>query len=174
MSQQVFSDFTWADLPPTGLVRRNDLTWEKSHALAVEAHRSTSEFCSLNFEQWRALVSATHNGLPIVLTTVDREGRRTRRTVIVDHIMSLSSGTYANLYIRGWGMAWPVGLKYVVAVEVPETEFALDPEPHPAMCERCELDIDPTPSGLCTECEALEMDERVRETRERVEDSRHE
>ena len=123
---RTFTDFTWADLPNTGLTRQSGypLGWMKLHDLAVIAHRDTADFCTLTFAEWRSLVSAAAHGLPIRLTFADRFGHRTS-TVIVEQFMSIRPGTTANIYMRTWGFAHPVALRDIVGVEVPSTEYAV-------------------------------------------------
>jgi hypothetical protein len=86
----------------------------KQHDLAVEAHEHTD----LEFKWWRDMIAACQGGLPIILTYRD-----TRRTVIIEQILSYSPNTTANMYIRCWGFAYPLSWKAIRNVEVPQTEF---------------------------------------------------
>lgn len=127
--------FAWSDLPPTGLTRTTArelrLAWPHLSDLEHEAAEKTSDFCTLTIDAWRALVSAAANGLPVEITHRNRSRNAygpttittTKRTYIVEQIMSLGAGTTSNLYVRSWGFAFPLALGDLVDVVVPEQTF---------------------------------------------------
>lgn len=124
-------EYGWGDLPNSGITPdTSPRDWMKLHALAVDAYEQTRDFSSLAFEQLRALVDASASGLPITLTHrnrvrgYDRDRiETTTRTYVVRQFMNLSGSTTANLYVKSWGVSFPIALRDLVDVEVPAQTF---------------------------------------------------
>lgn len=120
-----FQGYGWKDLEGgVGITRRTAPGgWMREHDLAVEAYDATHDETGLPFEAYRDLVSAAGSGLPIILTHRGRDGSKTRRTYVVEQFISYSTATTANLHVRAWGFAFPIALRDLVDVTVPEQEF---------------------------------------------------
>lgn len=133
----VFTDVAWKDFSGTGLTSKNvqGLGWEKQHDLAVEAWKTTREFCELDHQQIETLISAVGNRLPVVIRHKHRLGgtdriETTTATYVVDQFLSYSEGTTANIYVRRWGFAYPLSLREIEFVGSPDVQYSYDPEKH--------------------------------------------
>jgi len=119
MNETKFTDQTWADLGPSGLTAKTGPRyWMNQHDLAVEAQERTFEFCRLSHNEWETLITAVVAELPVEITYRGRTS-----TCMVTSILTLSSGTYANLYMRTWGFSHPIALSELEKVEAPSTVY---------------------------------------------------
>jgi hypothetical protein len=111
-----FTETTWADLGPQGLTRAQDdgRYWTDECDLAYEALATTG---ALTIQDWRTIVSAVRNGLPVILTTTTM-----RATVILTQVLGMASG-HPWLYHRRWGFASPIYLRDIVSVEAPSADY---------------------------------------------------